>query len=360
MLYLLLTPLKEQFSVLNVFRYITFRASYAAVTSLLLCFFLGPPLIRWLRRIGMKDNLRPYLEEAHQKKKGTPTMGGIIMLISITVSILLWADLSNRFILISLFSLLWLGAIGIVDDVLKVKKNVGISAKTKLLGQFALGLVLGVILTLKPQVTGYENMTSLLFLKNIFLNLGWFYIPFIIFVIVGTSNAVNITDGLDGLATGLIVVTAVGYAVLSYITGNVNMSEYLNILFINGSGELTILCVAIAGAALGFLWFNTNPAQVFMGDAGSLTLGGILAVTAILIKQEILLILLGGLFLIEVLSVISQVIYFKLTRGKRLFRMAPIHHHFEKIGWAEQKIVVRFWIIAILLALVGLSTLKIR
>lgn len=360
MLYLLLTPLREHFSALNVFRYITFRASYAAVTSLLICFFLGPHIIRWLGRIGIRDNLRPYLEDAHRKKKGTVTMGGIIMLISVVVSILLWADLSNRFIIISLFSLLWLGTIGILDDVLKVKKRTGLSAKTKLLGQFALGLVLGLILTFKPQVPGYENMTSLLFLKNIFLNLGWFYTPFVIFVIVGTSNAVNITDGLDGLTTGLIVVTASGYGILSYITGNVKFSEYLNVLFINGSGELTILCIAIAGAALGFLWFNAHPAQVFMGDTGSLTLGGILAVTAVLIKQEILLILLGGVFLIEALSVISQVVYFKLTGGKRLFRMAPIHHHFEKIGWPEEKIVVRLWIIAILLALVGLSTLKIR
>ena len=360
MLYLLLTPLKEHFSALNVFRYITFRASYAAVTSLLLCFLLGPPLIRWLRKIGVRDNLRPYLEEAHQQKKGTPTMGGIIMLISITISILLWADLSNRFVIISLFSLIWLGFIGILDDVLKVKKNTGLSAKTKLLGQLVLGLVLGVILTLIPQVRGYENMTSLLFLKNIFLNLGWFYIPFIVFIIVGTSNAVNITDGLDGLATGLILVTAVGYGILSYITGNAKISEYLSILFVYGSGELTIVCISIAGAALGFLWFNTHPAQVFMGDAGSLALGGILAVTAILIKQEVLLILLGGVFLIETISVILQVLYFKLTGGVRLFRMAPIHHHFEKLGWAEQKIVVRFWIIAILLALVGLSTLKIR
>ncbi len=360
MLYLLLTPLKEHFSVLNVFRYITFRASYAAVTSLLLCFLLGPPLIRWLRKIGVRDNLRPYLEEAHQQKKGTPTMGGIIMLISITISILLWADLSNRFVIISLFSLIWLGFIGILDDVLKVKKNTGLSAKTKLLGQLILGLVLGVILTLIPQVRGYENMTSLLFLKNIFLNLGWFYIPFIVFIIVGTSNAVNITDGLDGLATGLILVTAVGYGILSYITGNAKISEYLSILFVYGSGELTIVCISIAGAALGFLWFNTHPAQVFMGDAGSLALGGVLAVTAILIKQEVLLILLGGVFLIETISVILQVLYFKLTGGVRLFRMAPIHHHFEKLGWAEQKIVVRFWIIAILLALVGLSTLKIR
>jgi phospho-N-acetylmuramoyl-pentapeptide-transferase len=360
LLYLLLTPLKEHFSVLNVFRYITFRASYAAVTSLLLCFLLGPPLIRWLRKIGVRDNLRPYLKEAHKQKKGTPTMGGIIMLISITISILLWADLSNRFVIISLFSLIWLGFIGILDDVLKVKKNTGLSAKTKLLGQLVLGLVLGVILTLIPQVRGYENMTSLLFLKNIFLNLGWFYIPFIVFIIVGTSNAVNITDGLDGLATGLILVTAVGYGILSYITGNAKISEYLSILYVYGSGELTIVCISIAGAALGFLWFNTHPAQVFMGDAGSLALGGVLAVTAILIKQEVLLILLGGVFLIETISVILQVLYFKLTGGVRLFRMAPIHHHFEKLGWAEQKIVVRFWIIAILLALVGLSTLKIR
>jgi phospho-N-acetylmuramoyl-pentapeptide-transferase len=360
MLYLLLAPLKDQFSVLNVFRYITFRASYAAITSLVVCFVLGPPLIRWLRRIRIQDNLRPYLEQMHEKKQGTPTMGGIIMLISITVSMLLWGDLTNRYVIIALGSLLWLGGIGIVDDVLKVKKRVGLSAKTKLLGQFALGVTLGVILTFWPQVKGYENMTSVLFLKNIFMNLGVFYTPFIIFVIVGTSNAVNITDGLDGLATGLLVVTAVGYGILCYITGNVNISEYLNVLFIPGSGELSILCISIAGAALGFLWFNSFPAQVFMGDTGSLTLGGILAVTAILVKQEILLILLGGAFLVETLSVILQVAYFKLTKGKRLFRMAPLHHHFEKLGWPEQKIVIRFWIIGILLALLGLSTLKIR
>ncbi|TET21780.1 MAG: phospho-N-acetylmuramoyl-pentapeptide-transferase [Candidatus Cloacimonadota bacterium] len=360
MLYLLLEPLKEHFSFLNVFRYITFRASYAAVTSLVLCFILGPPLIRWLKKIGIRDNLRPYLEHIHRSKKGTPTMGGIIMLMSITISIFLWADLGNRYILIVLFSLLWLGGIGIIDDILKVRRKTGLSARTKLLGQFVIGLTLGLILTFKPQVAGYENMTSVLFLKNVFLNMGIFYTPFIIFVIIGTSNAVNITDGLDGLATGLIVVTAIGYGILCYITGNVNISEYLNILFVHGSGELTIPCVSIAGAALGFLWFNSYPAQVFMGDTGSLALGGILAITAILIKQEILLMLLGGFFLIEALSVILQVLYFKITKGKRLFRMAPIHHHFEKLGWPEQKIVVRFWIIAILLALIGLSTLKIR
>jgi phospho-N-acetylmuramoyl-pentapeptide-transferase len=287
-------------------------------------------------------------------------MGGIIMLMSITISIFLWADLGNRYILIVLFSLLWLGGIGIIDDILKVRRKTGLSARTKLLGQFVIGLTLGLILTFKPQVAGYENMTSVLFLKNVFLNMGIFYTPFIIIVIIGTSNAVNITDGLDGLATGLIVVTAIGYGILCYITGNVNISEYLNILSVHGSGELTIPCVSIAGAALGFLWFNSYPAQVFMGDTGSLALGGILAITAILIKQEILLMLLGGFFLIEALSVILQVLYFKITKGKRLFRMAPIHHHFEKLGWPEQKIVVRFWIIAILLALIGLSTLKIR
>lgn len=360
MLYLLLTPLKEHITALNVFRYITFRASYAAVTSVVLCFILGPFLIRWLGRIGMRDNLRPYLEDVHRKKKGTPTMGGIIILLSILVSILLWADLSNKFVLITLFSLVWLGAIGIIDDVLKIKKSVGLSAKTKFLGQLVLGLILGVVLTVKPQILGYENMTSLLFLKNMFLHLGWFYIPFIIFVIVGTSNAVNITDGLDGLASGLLIVAAVGYAIVSYITGNVKISEYLNVLYISGSGELTVLCVSVAGAALGFLWFNTHPAQVFMGDTGSLTLGGIIAVIAVLIKQEVLLILLAGVFVLEALSVILQVGYFKMTKGKRLFKMAPIHHHFEKIGWREEKIVVRFWIIGIVLALIGLSTLKIR
>ncbi len=360
MLYLLLAPLKEHFTVLNVFRYITFRASYAAVTSVLLCFILGPFITRWLCKIGMRDNLRPYLENVHKAKKGTPTMGGLIILTSILISILLWADLSNRFVLITIFSLVWLGVIGIVDDILKIKKSVGLSAKTKILGQLALGLILGIALTIKPQIVGYENMTSLLFLKNTFLNLGWFYTVFIIFVIVGTSNAVNITDGLDGLATGLMVVTAVGYAILTYITGNVKISEYLNVLYITGSGELTVLCISVAGAALGFLWFNAHPAQVFMGDSGSLTLGGIIAVIAVLIKQEILLILLGGVFLIEVVSVILQVGYFKMTKGKRLFRMAPLHHHFEKAGWSEEKIVVRFWIIGILLALIGLSTLKIR
>lgn len=360
MFYLLLAPLKEHFSILNIFRYITFRASYAGITSIVLCFVLGPHLTRWLKRIGIRDNLRPYLDDAHKEKKGTVTMGGLIMLISIVISIILWADLSNRYILISLVSILWLGIIGVADDILTVRNRRGISVKTKLLGQFSLGVVIGVLLIFAPQVKGYENMTSLLFLKNFFLNLGWFYIPFIIFVIVGTSNAVNITDGLDGLATGLLVITVGSYGILSYIAGNVNLSKYLNILFIPGSGELSILCVAIAGACLGFLWFNAHPAEVFMGDTGSLTLGGILAIVAVLIKQELLLILLGGVFVIETLSVIFQIAYFKLTGGKRLFRMAPIHHHFEKLGWPESKIVVRFWIIGILLAILGLSTLKIR
>jgi phospho-N-acetylmuramoyl-pentapeptide-transferase len=360
MLYLLLYPLAKYVSFFNIFRYITFRAAYGAVTALVLAFIVGPMIIRRLERSNIGEKINSYAPERHRSKQGTPTMGGLIILLSIVVPVLLWADLKNRFIQLMLLTTLWLGAMGFADDLLKFRRGKGMGARYKLLGQLALGLVIGLSLILHPIKDGYSTKTSLLFLKNYFLDFGWFYIPMLILVIVGFSNAVNLTDGLDGLAIGLVAIAFAAYAVLSYVTGHVKLSEYLNVLFLPGAGELSVFCFAAVGASLGFLWFNANPAQVFMGDTGSLALGGALGTIAVLVKHELLLLVIGGVFVVEAASVMLQVLYFKKTHGKRLFKMSPIHHHFELCGLAEQKIVVRFWIVAILCALVGLSTLKIR
>ena len=361
MLYYLFYPLAEQIHLFNLFRYITFRSASALVTALLISFLLGPLIIGWLKKLKIKDTGREDLPAEHRNKVGTPTMGGLIILAAIIIPVLLWADLSNQYIQISLAATILLGLIGFYDDYLKVvKKNPkGLVGRKKLLGQFAVALLIAVYLRFFPLNPEYATKTSLVFFKNVFLDLAWFYIPFVTLVIVFTSNAVNLTDGLDGLAIGVFLFAAAAYAVMCYITGNFKWAQYLNLLFMKGSGELTVLCAAMVGAAMGFLWYNTHPAEIMMGDTGSLALGGVIGTVSVLIKQEILLGLVGGVFVMEAFSVILQVASFKST-GKRIFRMTPIHHHFQKIGWSEQKIVVRFWIIAFICALVALSTLKIR
>jgi phospho-N-acetylmuramoyl-pentapeptide-transferase len=361
MLYALLYPLRDQFHGLNLFRYITFRSGAALVTALVLTFLVGPPLIRFLKRLQIVDGGREDAPREHRDKAGTPTMGGLIILAAIIVPVLLWADLGNRYIQVALFATVGLGLIGFYDDYLKVvrKNSKGLVGRKKLVGQFTVALLIALYLQLWPLHPEFATKTSFLFLKNVFIDLAWFYVPFVMLVIVFTSNAVNLTDGLDGLAIGVFLFAAAAYSVMSYITGNFKWSEYLNILFMRGSGELTVLGAAMVGASLGFLWFNAHPAEVFMGDAGALALGGVIGTMSVLIKQEILLGIVGGVFVMEAASVILQVASFKST-GRRIFLMTPIHHHFQRLGWSEQKIVVRFWIISFICALVALSTLKIR
>lgn len=358
MLYFLY-PLKEYSPVFNLLRYITFRSAYAAITSLLISMFFGRKIIGWLSRNGLTESISTYLEESHGHKAGTPTMGGLIILISLLVSAFLWADLSNRLIQYLFFVTIWMGLFGFIDDYIKTKSGTGMKVWQKLIIQAVPAVIIGIMLIYNPLKPGYETLTSSLFFKNVFINLGYFYIPFIIMVIIGTTNSVNLTDGMDGLAIGLSGIIAGTFAVIAYVVGNIKFANYLNILFISEAGELTIYCTAFLGAAIGFLWFNSEPAEVFMGDTGSLTIGGILGLIAVLLKQEIMLLVIGGVFVMESLSVILQVSSFK-TRGKRIFRMAPLHHHFHLSGWKESKVVIRFWIWGIMFALLGLSTLKIR
>lgn len=362
MLYLLLYPLHHIISFLNVFRYITFRAIMAVVTSFLISLIFGPVIIRTLRKLEIGENIRKEdsakLYELHQQKQNTPTMGGIIILLSILLSTLLWSDIFNRNILLVSFSTIWLGITGFIDDYLKHirKHSRGLTVKAKLTSQIILGLILGAILFLNP-----HNSTRLdiPFLKNISLELGIWYILFVILVITGSSNAVNLSDGLDGLAIGNVIMVAITLSILSYVSGHIKFSQYLLIPYIPGSGELTVFCASILGAGLGFLWFNCYPASVFMGDVGSLALGGALGTIAVLIKKEFLLVIVGGIFVLEALSVILQVTSFRI-RKKRIFKIAPLHHHFQFLGWPETKVIVRFWIIAIILSLLTLVTLKIR
>jgi len=353
--------LLDWFSAFNVFRYITFRSAYALITALLICFVLGPRLIRRLRRLNLGETIREEGPASHRSKAGTPTMGGLLILTGIILPTLLWADLTNRYVLLALAVTIWTGLIGFTDDYLKVVKqrSKGLVGRYKLVGQIVFGLALGCFLYFLPLEPDLGVQTEVPFFKHLLLDLGVFYIPWVILVIVGTSNAVNLTDGLDGLAIGLTSIAFVAFTGLAYISGHRIFSEYLNILYLPGAGELTVYCAAVVGASLGFLWFNAPPAQVFMGDTGSLSLGGALGAVAILIKKELLLVFLGGVFVVETLSVMIQVWRYRRT-GKRVFRMAPLHHHFELAGWAESKVVVRFWILAVLLALVGLSTLKLR
>ncbi|HSL39494.1 MAG TPA: phospho-N-acetylmuramoyl-pentapeptide-transferase [Desulforhopalus sp.] len=359
MLYHLLFPLHTSLSALNVFRYITFRSILGALTAFLIVVILGQLFIRLMRRYQIGQVVRDDGPETHLAKQGVPTMGGLLILAAIALATLLWARLDTPLVWLVLFVTLFYGGIGAVDDWRKIsrKNSKGLSARWKLVLQVAGALVVGLFIFFHP---GFDGHLSLPFVKNLQPDLGWFYVVFAVLVIVGSSNAVNLTDGLDGLATGPTVVTAAVYLVFSYLAGHIVLADYLQIPYVAGSGELAIFCGAIFGACLGFLWFNAYPAQIFMGDVGSLALGGALGTVAIIIKQEFLLAIVGGIFVMEALSVILQVGYFKLTNGKRIFLMAPFHHHFEKKGWHEPKVVVRFWIVSIILGLLAIATLKLR
>ncbi len=356
---------KSYFFGFNVFRYITVKATLAAVTALLFSFFIGPRIIALLKKHQIGEEIRSDGPSTHQVKKGTPTMGGLIIIISILTGVLLWADPLNIYIVLILLATIVMGLVGFFDDYFKVVKKMkrGLISRYKLLGQVIVGLIIGGFIYFHPFFDGLHSNTSIPFFKNLEIDFGFIYIFFIIFIITGTSNAVNLTDGLDGLAAGLSAIAFLTFAGMSYVTGNVKFSDYLNIIYLPGSEELTVFCMAAVGAGIGFLWYNTYPAQVFMGDTGSLALGSALGAVAVLIKKELLLAIIGGVFLSEVLSVIIQTTYFKYTRkkhgkGKRIFKMAPIHHHFELQGWHESKVVVRFWIIGILLALLSFTTFK--
>lgn len=359
MLYHLLYPLHTSLSGFNVFRYITFRTIGGAVTAFIIVLILGPLFIRTMRKFQIGQVVRDDGPETHLAKQGVPTMGGLLILTAITVGTVLWARLDNSLVWLSLFVTLFYGCIGSIDDIKKItkKSSAGLSAKGKLILQVAGASAVGLFIYLHP---GFDGHLSLPFLKDFRPDLGVFYVVFAIIVIVGSSNAVNLTDGLDGLAAGPTIVTTTVYLIFSYLAGNIVLSDYLQIPYVAGSGELAIFCGTIFGACLGFLWFNAFPAQMFMGDVGSLALGGAIGGVAIIIKQEFLLAIVGGVFVMEAVSVILQVGYFKWTRGKRIFLMAPFHHHFEKKGWHESKVVVRFWIVSIILGLLALATLKLR
>jgi len=356
-LYHLLYPLSSEFGGFNVVRYITFRTAAATLTALFISFLVGPTVIRALARLRVGQPIREIGPD-HQSKAGTPTMGGLLILLSLLVSVLLWSELDNRMVWIVVGLTTAYGALGFVDDYRKVKRrhHAGISGRAKLFWQFLLGFAVAIAIYTSP---GFDAHISVPFFKGFTPHLGLLYIPLAAVVIAGFSNAVNLTDGLDGLAIGPVMIAAGTFVLLSYAAGNTVIAEYLAIKYVPGSGQLAIFCGALVGAGLGFLWFNTWPAQLFMGDVGSLALGGALGTIAVLIRQEILLAVVGGIFVVEALSVMIQVASFKLT-GRRVFLMAPIHHHFEKMGWAEQKIVVRFWIVSVILALVALSSLKLR
>jgi len=367
MLYHLLYPLKDFFSPLNIFQYITFRSSIAAIMALLISFLLGPVIIRKLKELQIGEEIRDFGPESHLKKKGTPTMGGFIILTAIILPTFLLADLNNPFIEILLISTIWMGLIGFIDDYLKSVKKIkkGLIARYKLSGQILLGVIITFWIYNTPAWDEIRTVTSIPFLKDTVFDFGLFYPLMILLVVTGTSNAVNLTDGLDGLATGLLAISFSVFAVIAYISGRVDFSDYLNIIYLPGAGELTIFSAACVGACLGYLWFNAAPAEVFMGDIGSLSTGAALGTLAILLKKEFLLIIIGGVFVAEAISVILQVGYFRYTKKKygepkKLFLMAPFHHHFELKGWPESQVVIRFWIIGLLLALLTIATFKIR
>jgi phospho-N-acetylmuramoyl-pentapeptide-transferase len=361
MLYWILYPLRAHFFAFNVFRYITFRAAYAMVTALLICFVFGPRLTRWLRAVQIGQRIRDEVPERHQEKEGTPTMGGLLIIAAIIVPTLLWGNLANPYVQVAIVVTLWTGLIGFIDDYLRVVKKTekGLVGRYKLLGQFLFGAALGIFLYLHPLLREGATQSAVPFLKHYVIQWGVLYVPLVIFIIMGSSNAVNLADGLDGLASGASAFSFFAFAALAYLSGHKTFAGYLNIPYMPGCGELTVYCLSVVGAALGFLWFNTHPAQIFMGDTGSLALGGALGTVAVLLKKELLLVIIGGVFVAEAVSVILQVGSFKLT-GKRIFKMAPIHHHFELKGWPEEQVVVRFWIIAALLALLSISTLKLQ
>jgi len=359
MLYKLLHFFQSDISWLNVFRYITFRTMLTTMTSLMIFFIFGTWTINKLRVLQMGEYIRDDGPPNHKEKAGTPTMGGCLILPVIMISSLMWADPKNIYVWLVMLVIVGFGLVGFLDDYLKSirKSGHGLSAKAKFSLQVFVALVVAIVLYLYP---GFDTRLNVPFFKAFNPDLGWVYIPLAVFVIVGASNAVNLTDGLDGLAIGPIIVAFISYLVFAYLASRVDSSSYLQIPFVAGTGELSVLCGAVFGASLGFLWYNTHPAELFMGDVGSLPLGAVLGTVAVMTKQELVLILVGGIFVFEALSVIVQVAYFKMTGGERIFRMAPIHHHFELKGWAESKVTVRFWIIAIILALLSLSTLKLR
>ena len=375
MLYHLLAPLARDHIIFNLFNYISFRAAGATVTALLLAFVVGPPVIRRLRARKVGQVVRAEGPASHQSKRGTPTMGGLIILLATVVPTLLWAPLTNRYVVVAMLSTLWMGCIGFLDDYLKIVqgKSRGLVARWKLAGQCSFGLLLGLFLAFNPVVPTDvlpATATTLPFFKYLVVNFApWLFVVFVTVVITGSSNAVNLTDGLDGLATGLAGISAAAFAVFAYLFGRVDVTTYLNVFYLPGAGELAVFCAALMGATIGFLWFNAHPAEVFMGDTGSLAIGGALGTVAILLKAEFLLLLIGGVFAAEAISVLLQTgtyKWFKRTRGReyadahRVFRMAPLHHHFEKLGWAETTVVTRFYILGLLCALVALSTLKVR
>ncbi len=374
MLFYLLTYLDKQFDIpgFGVFRFITFRAGAAAVTALMIAFWLGPKIIRRLKELQIGEAAKVEAPKTHLSKAGTPTMGGLIVLTSLVIPALLWADIKNGYVILILFVTIALGAVGFLDDYLKVvkKKPKGLIGRYKIVGQVVVGLVVGGVIFfypewIDPSLVALKSKTTVPFFKNLELDLGWLYIPLVIFIITATSNAVNLTDGLDGLAIGTVGIVTLTLAIIAYASGHAEWSQYLTIPHLRGNGELAIYCAALVGAALGFLWFNSYPAQVFMGDTGSLALGGVIGAMCVLMKKELLLPTLGGVFLMETLSVILQRSYFKYTKrkygeGRRIFKMAPIHHHFELLGWPEPKIVTRFYIIAILLMILSLATFKVR
>ena len=360
MLYHLLLPLVKHVSAFNVFKYITFRSAGAVVTALVVSFAFGRPMIAWLRRLKVGQQVRDDGPQTHLGKKGTPTMGGLLIIAALVSSTLLWSDLTNVYVWVVLFSVIAFGAIGFWDDYLKVvkKRSTGLRAWQKFGLQISASVLIGLFLYQNPADPN-SALLSVPFMKRFLLDLGWFYIPFVALVVVGSSNAVNLTDGLDGLAIGLVGIAATANAVLVYLGGHKLIAEYLKIQYIPGSGELAVFCGALLGASIGFLWYNAHPAEVFMGDVGSLSLGGALGTVAVVTKHELILVVVGGIFVAEALSVMLQVASYKLT-GKRIFKMAPIHHHFEQIGWPESKVIVRFWIIGMILALVSLVSLKLR
>jgi phospho-N-acetylmuramoyl-pentapeptide-transferase len=359
MIYHLLYPLHTTFSSFNVFRYITFRAIYAAITALVICFVLGPWMIRKLKAMKIGQMIREDGPDSHYSKEGTPTMGGLLIIFAAVLSTFLWSNMTVDYVWMIMMVTVGFGLIGFMDDYRKLafKNSKGVSGKVRLVMEIAIALFVSIILYYKA---GFSSNITLPFFKTALPDLGWGYVLLATFIIVGAANAVNLTDGLDGLAIGPAITCFMTYLLFAYFAGNVKISGYLQIPYVAGTGELAIFCGAMVGAGIGFLWYNTYPAQVFMGDTGSLPLGAALGALAVMTKQEILLAIVGGIFVLETVSVICQVGWFKISHGRRIFRMAPIHHHFELKGWAEPKIIVRFWIVSILLALVAISTLKLR